>query len=98
MTLLHDWLLLLSGLGFRVPQPPLQKQALTHTPAATSASKEELRDVSHVWSHISRLIPICTKGRNKPFIGMSLEGQYYKTSGNKNFTVPQNGMYHVFIK
>lgn len=36
--------------------------------------------------------------RNKPFSGMSLGGQYYKTNGNKNFTVPQNGMFLVFIK
>lgn len=48
-----------------------------------------------VWSHISGLVPLTTKGRNKPFIGTSLGRQYYKTSGNKNFTVRQNGMYRV---
>lgn len=42
----------------------------------------------------------CPSGvkRNKPLIGMSLGGQYYETSGDKNFTVPQTVVYLVSIK
>lgn len=36
--------------------------------------------------------------QNNFFIGMGLGGQYYKTSGNKNFTGPQTAAYLVSIK
>lgn len=36
--------------------------------------------------------------QNNFFIGMSLGGQYYKTSDNKNFTGPQTAAYLVSIK